>query len=237
MKTHVISTIALGFIGATSAHAATIVGELQTSNGNVLPDPIIAASTDLLQTDFGSVVGAPTAGEAILRDGLTGTAREGGSTHPGLWLDVGGALETTYTLDVSTNTLGFDIQDIRVFTGWDSNRAQAGYVISYSTVGDASFTTLGTVASPADQGSANNANDRMFLTRTYDDGGATIAGLTGVDAIRFNWDFSDNTNGGTRGPVVREIDIIGLATVAVPEPSSAALLGLGAFALVLRRKK
>ena len=237
IKTHIISTITLGFIAATSANAATTIGLLQTTVGNVAAGPITAVDDDLLQTDFGSVVGGATT-EGILRDGATGTAREG-ATGTGLWVDNGGALQTDYFFDLSTNTAGYDIEEIGVFSGWDSNRAQVGYTISYSLVGDASFTQLGVVASPIDQDPTvtNNGSDRSFLTRTFNDEGGTIDGLTGVDAIRFDWDFSsNNTDSVTRGAVLREIDIIGTAVV-VPEPSSTALLGLGALALVLRRKK
>lgn len=193
-------------VGVT-ANAATVLGELQQNSGDVLPSPIVAVGDDLLQTALDSVTGEPATG-AVVRDGATGTAREGGGTGTSLWIDDGGSTSTVYNLDVSVNTSGYDIREIRVFTGWDSNRAQAGYELYYSVVGDTNFTLLGTVLSPADQGAANSSADRMFMTRTYDDGGGTIAGLTGVDAIRFEWDFTDNVNGGTRGPVVREIDIL-----------------------------
>lgn len=228
MKKNMIIAMALGLI-ATSAQATLVVGELQSTSGaTTLPGPITAVSGDLLESSFASVVGGATdpADEAILRDGVTGGARDQGGTMAGLWLDTGAALQTTYTLDTSlpANALGYAIEDVRVFTGWDSNRAQAGYVLSYSLVGSADFVTIGTVLSPADQGANNSSADWSFMTRTYDDLGGLIAGdITGVDAIRFDWDFTDNANGGSRGPVVREIDVIGYA---IPEPATLGMVAV-----------
>lgn len=229
-----MGTLAICMLSGVVANAALVIGELQASAGDVLPSPITAVSGDLLETSFGSVVGAVSS-EGILRDGVTGTAREQGGTMPGLWLDNGGLTNTTYNLDVSVNTFGYDIEDVRVFTGWDSNRAQAGYDIYYSVVGSAAFTLLGTVLSPADQGANNSSADWSFLTRTYDDQGGTIAGLTGVDAIQFQWDFTDNVNGGTRGPVIREIDVLGSSTI--PEPATLGLItAFGGGILFIRRR-
>lgn len=215
--------LSICLMAGTSANAATVLGELQQNSGDVLPSSIVAVGDDLLQTNLGSVTGEPTTG-AVVRDGATGTARDGTGTGTGLWLDNGGSLTTTYNLDVSVNTFGYDIEDIRVFTGWDSNRAQVGYELYYSVVGNAGFTLLGTVGSPADQGAANGTADWMFMTRTYDDGGGSISGLTGVDAIRFEWDFSDNNSDSTtRGAVFREIDVLGAATIpetVAPNPAT-----------------
>lgn len=242
MKKQIIAAIGLGLLGATLAHADTVFGELQVNSGNVLPSPIIAVSDDLLQTSFGSVTGGAS-DEAILRDGLTGTAKESDGTRTGLWIsDGGGSLETTYFFDLSTNINGYDIEEFRVFTGWEANRAQAGYDIYYSAVGDASFRLLGTVSSPGDQGIPIGSGVGAFMTRTYDSLGDVIVGLTGIDAIRFKWDFSDNVDGGNRGPVFREIDVIGTPVpsnyVSIPEPSTTPLLvGMMTLSLAALRRR
>ncbi|MBK1855601.1 PEP-CTERM sorting domain-containing protein [Verrucomicrobiaceae bacterium 5K15] len=232
MNNNLILGMALGFVGASSAQAALVLGELQATDINNVPTPINVVNNDLLQTNLGSVLGS--AG-AWIADGETITDPKGGTgANNVLWLDAGGLLQTDFYLDVSSNTQGYDIEDIRVFTAWDSNRAQAGYNVSYSVIGSADFTLLGTVGSPVDQGGTNNSSDWTFLTRTYDDEGGTIAGLTGVDAIRFDWDFSDGLDP-TRGPVFKEIDVIGAVTV--PEPSSFLLgvAGMGLMCLRCRR--
>ena len=58
---------------------------------------------------------------------------------------------------------------------------------------------------------------------------ATISGITGADIIGGSTQIGFNgINGSISGIVVSEV---------VPEPSSAALLGLGGLALIFRRRK
>jgi len=59
--------------------------------------------------------------------------------------------------------------------------------------------------------------------------GTTAAGATGFTV---NLDDAETAN-----PAQSRVDYIGVAYTAVPEPSSAALLGLGGLALILRRRK
>lgn len=66
--------------------------------------------------------------------------------------------------------------------------------------------------------------------------GLGLVDTTGLGATGFTVNIDDNE---AAGPTSNRIDYIGLAyaPVAVPEPSSAALLGLGGLALILRRRK
>jgi hypothetical protein len=65
------------------------------------------------------------------------------------------------------------------------------------------------------------------------DSGPLIA--SGIDGVRF--DFTNTATGSISGWTwYRELDVIGTA-IPVPEPSAAALLGLGALAWVRRRRK
>lgn len=65
----------------------------------------------------------------------------------------------------------------------------------------------------------------------------SFAGVTGVDALRLVGTTGGNAGGDANGFIgIRELQI-NTSAVAVPEPSSAALLGLGGIALILRRRK
>ena len=71
-------------------------------------------------------------------------------------------------------------------------------------------------------------------------GGSTKVTLTdldisGIQYIKFTANLITG-NGNGQVFIWREIDVEGTAT-AVPEPSSAALLGLGGLALIFRRRK
>ena len=211
----VLSTLAL----SSSAQAVLIVGQQQFNAGNVLPSPIIAVSGDLLETSVLSVTGE-NAG-ANVRNGTTGTAHNpGGSDPAAVW----GQTTTTYNLDVSINTLGYDISEISLFSGWVDGRAAQSYELFYSLVGNAAFTSLGAISAIQSNGS--------LLTHTYDNLGAAI--LSGVDAIRFTQ--IDNGLAGT-GTVFREFDVIGVETAFVPEPGTFAMLLFGTVGLRLMRRK
>ena len=94
--------------------------------------------------------------------------------------------------------------------------------VEYSLVGNAGWTTLGTYSNEA-------PGSTQFGSINLSDDTATYM-LYGVDALRFTYDELS----GTDRMVLQEIDVFG---VAVPEPSSTALLGLSGLALLLRRKR
>ena len=208
---------ALAMIGA--ANAATIT---TTSQGTAFT----VSTTDLLQTSVASVsdgifynsgYNTPGYTQANLRDGVSaGGTMIGKADSP----DYGQGGTVTFTLDLSTNTLGYDITDINTYTNHgDGGRDGQKYTVSYSLVGSADFVDIATV------------DYLMGDNGTPGSGKVAISaiGVSGVDAIRFN--FADQENAGSN---YSEFDVLGTATI--PEPSAALLGGLGMVALLRRRR-
>ena len=180
---------------ANVTFVSLFIGVQQFNAGDVLPSPIIAVSGDLLETSVSSVTGE-VAGQKP-RNGTTGTAQE--STEPNL-ANLG-LVNVTYNLNLTDSPRGYDITEIRLFSGWSDGRAGQSYSISYSLAGTpATFINLGTV-------SALTTATGSLLTRTYDVTGAKI--LKGVAALKFT--MIDNGYAG-RGTVFREFDVLGYAT-------------------------
>jgi len=172
-----------------------VVGAQQFSAGDVLPSPIIAVSNDLLETSVSSVTGE-IAGQKP-RNGTTGTALENSTQDPAAT-----ELSTlTYNLNLTAAPRGYDITEIRLFSGWSDGRAGQSYRISYSLAETpATFVDVGTV-------SALTTATGSLLTRTYDLTGAKI--LKGVAGLRFT--MIDNGYAGS-GTVFREFDVLGVKT-------------------------
>jgi len=180
---------------ATVNFGTVVVGEQQFSAGDVLPSPIIAVNNDLLQTSLSSVTGEVANQKP--RNGTTGTAMEN-STQDTAATQLA---MVTYNLNLTAAPRGYDITEIRLFSGWDGGRAGQSYRISYSLAGTpATFIDMGTV-------SALTAAKGSMLTRTYDRTGATI--LKGVAGLRFT--MIDNGYAGS-GTVFREFDVLGVET-------------------------
>ena len=120
------------------------------------PSPINCVSNDLLQTSLSSATGELT---AEWRSGLYADAVTY-SDSP---------FVTTYALDLASNPSGYDIKEIRVFSGWDAFRSAQSYDLLYSFVwAPDTFLTLGTVLTPSGHNGA-------VMTRTYDSSAGAIA--------------------------------------------------------------
>lgn len=158
---------------------------------------------------------------AALNDGSAGTP----STSLGTAFDLDGTWTSTFNLDLSTNTNGYDLTGVNTFSGWPDARTDQKYELLYSTASaPATFISLGTFSfGPGAGGSAE-----ISLT----DSTGTLA--TNVAAVRFNiqapgLNAQDET-------VYREIDVTGNAS-PIPEPASLGLLGLGALGILARRRR
>ena len=187
--------------------------------------PFTPSNTDLLQTSLGSsIFGGSfalenTGGVPILNNGqfsITGI----GNNNPEL-ATAGNNAFVQYDLSLAAAPLGYDISGIDTYGGWnDAGRDRQVFKISYSLVGSSDFVYLGAVDSNPAAGGNPTAIRAQFPTS-----------LTGVDGIRIDW-FGGQENGYAG---IGEIDVFGAATV--PEPAAAGLLGLGALALLRRRRK
>ena len=191
-------------------------------------NPFTVSNTDLLQMNL---AGAPVVSGNFDREPITGGAsilNNGafsisgiGNNNPELTTGENNAT-VTYTLDTTTNTLGYNVTSIAGYGGWnDSGRDRQHYSIFYSTVGRSDFNFLGEVDDdPASPGSLSAVR-------------AVFSGLSisGVDQIRI--EILNGQENGYAG--YGELDVIGTATV--PEPGTMGCLLVGGAALLRRRRR
>jgi hypothetical protein len=206
--------------------------------GSTFTPTYVVSNTDLINgrpaaASSGDFAFELSGGLGVLNDGVFGTITEPGGapdrTHGAFGVAGGGqgtGTFVTYNLDLAASPLGYNVNRIDVFGGWnDSGRDQQAYTVQYSTVASpGTFTDLANVNfNPTIPANTQTAN-RVTITED------TLPNLaTGVAAVRIN--FSGQTENGYSG--YAEIDVIG---TAVPEPAGMALIAL-AGALVLRRRR
>lgn len=212
--------------GNASTRAAN--GFIGTANPNVAADFTAAGVTATLTDD------PTTANSDIIRDirtnngsddGTFGSSFMGASTTVGQ-LRLGNTNTASASGDIfldvingSGQTIGFD----DVFFDFQAQTANGNthnaYSISFETGGSSVFLGSGTVA-----------NDGNYTDVDVDASAATLAdGATGRFVITFS--------GATSPSSSSFIDNVGFSGEAIPEPSSAILLGLGGLALIMRRRK
>jgi hypothetical protein len=233
-RTSILFASALAALAGSAGAAITVTGAGNSTGFTV-------SSTDLLQTQLSSTT-----------NNLTINSGENGHTGSGYGNDVGtvgnltdglfqmfnddnltsnGARKSyaisggniTYNLDTTTNTQGYDISLIGIYTGWQNGgRDGINVQVFYSTVSNPmTFVSLTT----ATQNGAGQYQSGV-ITETV----SPNLLATGVKSIRF--DFSSTQENGASG--YKELDVIGTATI--PEPSVALLGGLGMLALLRRRR-
>ena len=141
-----------------------------------------------------------------LNDGAGGTLCE--LSHANTWSKAG-EWTTTFTLKTDVNTAGYDIREIRSFTGWLDVRVHQQYEVLYSTVKAPNrFISLGIFSD------TSHTNGSLMMKITRDKG--VIA--SGVKAIRFDFTVPMNPSDST---VYQEIDVLGKPT-AMSAPAATA---------------
>ena len=186
-----------------AANPHLIIGAKQFTASSIAPDPgppapINVVSNDLFETSVVAVTGGDgfSQPEAWMRNGLFTDGNQlyqKNSNNP---------LAVTYSMNLTTNPLGYDIKEIRMFSNPYLQRSGQSYDILYSLVGAPdTFIYLGSVNTP-------EGEYGVLMTRTYDgraaspDTGAAI--LSGVAKIRFNFRIV-----GPYGTIWREFDVTG----------------------------
>jgi hypothetical protein len=212
-------------LGAASSNAQVV---LTAQNGVV--GTFGVSSTDLGQAagttlsldsgteSFGSAVGRLNDGDIYGVAGADNTTATLTPSH--------GAV-VTYHFDLTASPSGYDLTAIVSLTGTAQNRAQQVYDVAYSVVGGGGFTPLASVTGSL-SGNGSGGETQVTLSNLN---------LANVTNLRFT--FYNGTGGES---MYREIDVSGIPSTAVPEPSSsflaAGMLAAGSFAASrLRRKR
>lgn len=250
----------LGF-AATSQVGATVIQTNYGTGDKSVPGYAVS-NTDLLQTALVSATRTGAAGSgdlyfygedggynvdlARLNDGVFGT--EGTQVA---FTVMPNQVTLTFTLDTVASPLGYSLERISTYAGWDSGRDGQAYVVQYATVAaPGTFVTLATVTRfdntsfPLTYTSYEydeETDTEIEVERPDEDYSHTLVELTSVggslaanvSAVRFV--FAGVENSGTG---FREFDLIGEAMPApIPEPAQAAVLGAGMAALVVMSRR
>jgi PEP-CTERM motif len=186
-----------------------------------------ASNSDLLNDLTGTVLSGwrieNGANPSKINDGV-----HGGTGVPvgGAWTN--GPATVTYNLGTG-NGFGYDLTSIQSIASWGTDGyGNQAFNVEIQLVGSTIFTALASV------------NNSPFVAGNITNQGSTKTTLTdstgilasGVQLIRFTTTAAGGSSAGDS--VIREIDVNGIATV--PEPTSFALLSLGALALLRRRR-
>lgn len=216
--------------------AATIVDfDFSGVNGTVAHDATYQiTATSTLDSNLTVVTGV-----SHLSPSIVSSATAGGATTNDLNLEgfnaVGGGADVfadsvarnSYISFVITADAGFALNLDGATISWDVRRNGGGAADVY---GIAANSGSGLVQVGTDAVLNTSLNT---VTRTLS--GAEWDGLTGdVEIFLYGW---GNTNPGGNTHISDAVISGAASVVAVPEPSSTALLGLGGLALIMRRRK
>jgi len=225
-KTFLALALVAGLSFGSQAHASLIQSNTQITGNQYA----IAPTTNLLtqgQSSLGSL-----SSTNFSPWGASALSKLNDNDVHGYALDLD---HSSWTLDaafdVSINTQGYNITEIDTISGWAWDYVDQKYNLAYSTVSNpSSYISLGTFT-------LNDTSGRTAksLKIALTDSSGTIA--TNVAKLRFDF---QKAGGLYNNPTAyTEIQAFGTPTTqAVPEPSTYALFGLGALALVVvyRRK-
>ncbi len=209
-------------IGGVAA-AVIVTNTAQEGPGNTFA----VSNSDLLQTNlasfqttggFGSFGGGPI---SVLFNGIFGAS---GAVFDGQNIAPGTGATLTFSLNLSVNTMGYDLTQLTTIASWDTGRDGQEYSISYSTVSAPGvFISLAIIPQFNPQGVVDTLNSHTRVSVTDSNG------ILASNVAHIRYTFTSFENSGT---AYREIDVLGVASV--PEPTTFGLLALGAGAFILR---
>ncbi len=196
-----------------------------------------SGSFDSVDTDTDTTAGALSVGSGLTPftndaansfDGgpsLGGSlANFGFSTNGSLATAISNNDYISFSLDAGANTVDFTQLTFQL----RANGGGANSANEYAVFSDIGGFTLGSdIASGAHSGAADFELQTLDLT--------SLTNVTGETEFRI-YLFGANGGGANSATIYDNIDLQGTVTV-VPEPTSTALLGLGACALFLRRRR
>jgi len=248
-KTILILAIGSLAVGVTQA---AVVAQYDFSNitddGDESTVTFLAASVDSNADTTASQITSPaTHNGGVVHpefgDALNnGIGWSGRGINPAANFGIIAPIDTYFSFDI-TIAIGYNLTSFDALTGVASTiggTTAYDYTLSYSFDGT-SFTDIGTVVSGV------NAGESATLSGNGSDTGAIGYDLTGVAALQgvsgqvyFRLDPTVGSGTSTNGVMAQRggwVDDVVVNGTVVPEPSSAVLLGLGGFALILRRRK
>lgn len=237
----------VGLLSAGTARGAVVVNSAKdvapagTPGDPYTPFAFTASDSDLAEgltatvayvnVDSSPGAGSTTlegaAGEAAWTDGSLSTVYGGGdlSAYGTIQAHEGGSDPDEALITFDLGAL-YDLSQIDVYIGWvDSGRDDASFNVFVAGTDGVFGSSILSYTKPADDTGAftSPVTNRH---RIVDDGAANIA--NSVQFVRF--EFTDSDNGYAGG---LEFDIFG---TPIPEPGTIALLTLGGFALLVRRR-
>lgn len=223
-------TLTAALVSTIGANAAISLTTQTAASGT--PFDVNISTTDLInqgQATFSSSSTSQSTSFGGAETGNDGVPTSNNDTVYDNNLNGAASLILTYNLNVSVNTLGYDITSIETFYGYNGSAsafADQIYSIEYALAGSpATYTGLTSVNfNPATSVAASQ------ITITEDTTGVLASG---VSSIRFL--LSPNPANSQVG-IAREFDVVGTPTGVVPEPSAAILGGLGMLTLLRRRR-
>ncbi len=190
------------------------------------------SSSDLLQTNL-SAAAITTGSYSFFGTNSLGTLTDGvfGAGGPDYATSVSfnPATVVRFDFDLTASPAGYNLTEIRTYTGWDTGRDGQEFQVDYSVAASPNtFIALATVG-PHDVTSTLSYG-RVLVSIT-DLLGGTLVG--NVAALRFTFTTFENN-----ASAWREIDVIG-TPAAIPEPAHTALLFAVATvsALVVRQRR
>ena len=200
-------------------------------------DELGAATTtgDLILSGATTLSSSFTGGGAVSYGGWPiindGTFLSGGSVGNILGTDgiTADFAWSVFELDVSVNTLGYDVSEIQSTSNWSQYRSWQAFEIKYALVGETITTgvelthSLGTFiyTTPA-------ASLIGTLVQLTDDAGDVLSGISAIEIKYHDIGYGNN------GTAYTEFSVIGAA--AVPEPATLGLMGMFGVASVFIRK-